>query len=200
MAYTHMVVKYRPHKPDPNRVRITAGVNLIKYPGELTTRTVDLKTSKILWNSVLSTQDAKHMCIDIKNFYLGTPLDRFEYMRIPLTMFPDHVAQKYQLRGKKKNGFIYVEIRKSIYGLPEAGVLANKLLKKRLAPLGYYEMPHTPVLWKHVSRPIVFTLVVDDFGVKYVRKKNADHLIAVFIGKYKISEDWTGSLYCGIDI
>ena len=82
-----MVVDYRPQKPDPNRVRITAGGNIIEYPGELTTRTADLTKSKILWNSVLSTQDTKYMCIDIKNFYLVTPLDIFEYMSIPLTMF-----------------------------------------------------------------------------------------------------------------
>ena len=63
-----------------------------------------------------------------------------------------------------------MEIRKAIYGLPQEGVLANKLLKKRLAPSGYYEIPHTPELWKHVFRPIAFTLVVDDFGVKYVSK------------------------------
>ena len=67
-----------------------------------------------------------------------------------------------------------MEIRKAIYGLPQAGVLANKLLKKRLAPEGYYEMPHTPGMWKHVSRPIAFTLVVDDFAVKYVNKHNAE--------------------------
>ena len=59
-----------------------------------------------------------------------------------------------------------MEIRKAIYGLPQAGVLANKLLKKRLAPAGYYEMPYTPGLWNYMSRPIAFTLVVDDFGVK----------------------------------
>ena len=75
VTYARMVVNYPPQKPDPNRVCITAGGNLINYPGELTTRTADLTTSKILWNSVLITQDAKYMCIDIKNFYLGTPLD-----------------------------------------------------------------------------------------------------------------------------
>ena len=131
-----MVVDYRPQKPDPNQVRITVGGNLIKYPGDLTTRTADLTTSKITWNSVLSTKNAKYMCIDIKN-YLFTPLDRFEYMRIPLSMFPYHVAQKYQLRGKEKNGFIYVEIRKVIYVPPQAGALENKLRKKWLAPSGY---------------------------------------------------------------
>ena len=50
------------------------------YPGELTTRTADLMTSKILWTGVVSTKDAKFAGADITNFYLGTPLDRYEYM------------------------------------------------------------------------------------------------------------------------
>ena len=61
-------------------------------------------------------------------------------------------------------------------------------------------MPHTPGLWKYVYRPIELSLGVDDFGVKYVYKKNAHHLVAALNRKYKISEDWKGSLYCGIDI
>ena len=56
VTYTRIVVDYRPQKDDPNRVRITVGGNLIDYPGELTTRTADLITSKILWNSVLRPQ------------------------------------------------------------------------------------------------------------------------------------------------
>ena len=93
-----------------------------------------------------------------------------------------------------------MEIRKAIYGLPQAGALANNILKKRLAPARYYEMPHTPVLWKHVSHPIAFTLVMDDFSVKYVGKKNDDHFVSALKRKYKISKDWTGRLYCGIDL
>ena len=52
-----MVVDFRPQKENPNRVRITAGRNLITFLDELTTRTADLTVSKILWNSVLSTDD-----------------------------------------------------------------------------------------------------------------------------------------------
>ena len=73
VTYAKIVVEYRPHKEDPNRVRITAGKNLINYPGELTTRTADLTTTKILWNSLLSTENVKYMCIDIKNLPLYTP-------------------------------------------------------------------------------------------------------------------------------
>ena len=74
MTYAQMVVDYLPQKPDPNQVRIMARGNLIKYPRELTTRTADLTTSKILWNSALITQDAKYMCIDIKKLLPWNPI------------------------------------------------------------------------------------------------------------------------------
>ncbi len=70
-----------------------------------------------------------------------------------------------------------------------------------MAPFGYYKCINNPGLWYHVSRPISFTLVVDDFGVKYVRGQHADHLIASIRSTYKkLTEDWTGSLYCGITL
>ena len=79
---------YRPQKDDPNRVRLTAGGNLINYPGELTTRTAELTTSKILWNSVLSTKDAKYMCIDLKNFTSVPPWTAMNTCGFPSPCFP----------------------------------------------------------------------------------------------------------------
>jgi len=102
---------------------------------------------------------------------------------------PQHTIDQYDLNNKAKNGHVYVEIRKAIYGLPQAGTLANKLLKERLPPKGYFDVPHTPGLRKHISRPIESTLVVDDFGVKYAGMKHADHLINALKRDYNISED-----------
>ena len=82
-----------------------------------------------------------------------------------------------------------------MWGLPQAGILANKLLRKRLAPQGYFECKQTPGLWKHATQP---TLVVDDFGVKYLRQEDIDHLINCIRKKYELTEDWDGDLYCGI--
>jgi hypothetical protein len=65
-------------------------------------------------------------------------------------------------------GFVYLEVTKGMYGLPQAGLLANELLEKRLNKHGYHQSKFVPGLWKHKTRPIMFTLVVDDFGVKYV--------------------------------
>jgi hypothetical protein len=200
VTYANIVVDYRPQKSDPNRVRITAGGNLIDYPRELTTRTADLYTAKILWNSVLSTTDSKFMGLDIGSFYLETPLTRYEYMKFPLALFPKYVMEQYNLDKHVHKGFIYVESRKAIYGLPQASILANQLLGKRLAPTGYYKVAHTPGLGRHGSRPIQFSLVVDNFGVKYVGKKHAGHLITTLCKHYKLSEDWEGTLYCGITL
>jgi hypothetical protein len=127
VTYANIVVDYRPQKSDPN---------LINYPGELTTRTADLTTAKILWNSILSTEGAKFMGLNIGSFYLKTPLARYNYMKFPLALFPEHVIAQYDLNTHVHKGFVYVEIQKAIYGLPQAGILANQLLRKRLAPAG----------------------------------------------------------------
>eukprot|EP00804_Cyclotella_cryptica_P020908 CCRYP_009248-RA/>CCRYP_009248-RA protein AED:0.33 eAED:0.26 QI:0/0/0/1/1/1/2/0/567 len=177
VTYARIVVDYRPQKDDPNRVRITVGGNLINYPGEHTTRTADLTTAKILWNSTISTPGARFACADIENMYLQTPMDRYEYMRIKADLIPKAFMDKYKLWDKICNGHVYMEIRRGCYGLPQAGILANKLLKQRLATDGYFELPHAPGLFKHISRPIQFTLVVDDFGIKYIGKEHLDHLL-----------------------
>jgi hypothetical protein len=134
ITYTQVVVDHCPQKADPNQIRITAGGNLINYPGKLTTQTADITTAKLLWNSVLSMPGAKYMCLDIKNFYLSASLDQFEYMRIPFALFPPWIIDQYALKDKVLNGHIYFDMHRAVWGLPQAGILVNKLLKKRLAP------------------------------------------------------------------
>jgi hypothetical protein len=97
-----------------------------------------------------------------------------------------------------EEGYVYVEIQKGMYGLPQAGILAQELLEKRLNEHGYSQSKAVPGLWTHKTRPILFTLVVDDFRVKYVGKEHAMHLISILKQHYEISEDWTGSKYIGI--
>jgi hypothetical protein len=70
-----IVIHHWPQKDDPNQVRITVGGNLIDYPYKLTTQTADMVSSKIMWNSVISTPNTKFGGTDIKNMYLKTPLD-----------------------------------------------------------------------------------------------------------------------------
>ncbi len=80
VTYARVVVDFCPQKADPHCIQITTGGNLINYLGKLSTRTTDLTTSKMMWNSVLSTEGAKYMCLNIKKNYLAALLDRFEYV------------------------------------------------------------------------------------------------------------------------
>jgi hypothetical protein len=87
-----------------------------------------------------------------------------------------------------------------MYGLKQAGLLANQLLQTRLAPCGYYPARNTPGIWLHQTRPILFTLVVDDFAVKYVGKKNAEHLRNALLRTYELTTDWTAMVYSGMNL
>ena len=84
--------------------------------------------------------------------------------------------------------------------LPHTGLIAQEPIKKRLEKHGYNQSKVTPSLWKHNWHPIAFSLVVDDFGVKYARKEHADHFILALKQGYEIDEDWDGTKYCGISL
>jgi hypothetical protein len=193
-------VDYRPQKEEPNRTRLTAGGNLIDYPGDVSTPTADTTTAKMVINSTISTPNAKFMCADIKDFYLGTPMERFEYMQLPLALIPQEIVDEYDLTPLVHKGHVYLKIGQGMYGLPQAGILANQLLTKRLEPQGYYQCRHAPGLWRHKWCPILFSLVVDNFGVKYVGREHVDHLNDGVEKHYAFSKDWEGKLYCGIHI
>jgi hypothetical protein len=200
ITYGKIVCDYKPHKKEKERVRLTVGGDILDYSGDVATSTTDITTFKILINSTLSTEDAAMMMMDIKNYYLGTPLPRFEYMKMLLSRFPEEIVQKYNLNALAVDGWVYIEIRKGMNGLKQAGLLANQLLQTRLAPFGYYPARHTPGLWLHRTRPISFTLVVDDFTVKYVGKQHAEHLRDALLCTYELATDWTATVYSGITL
>ena len=117
-TYLQVVSSYRPQKADPYRIRWTVGGNRIDYPGNITTPTADMTTAKLLINSTISTQDARFMGIDIKDFYLNMPMARSEYMWIPTDMLPPSVMEAYQLHSLVHKGRVLVEIQKGMYDLP----------------------------------------------------------------------------------
>jgi hypothetical protein len=91
-------------------------------------------------------------------------------MRIAIKFIPQEIIDQYNLLPLVSDGHVYIEVQKCMYGLPQAGILANQLLARCLAIHGYHKTKFTPGLWRHVTHPIQFTLVVDDFGVQYVGK------------------------------
>ena len=113
-----------------------------------------------------------------KNFYLNNDLPEPEYMKLHINIIPQEIIDKYALQKIiNDKGWIYLEIVKGVYGLKQAGIIANTELTKHLAKFGYHPVQHTPGLWKHNTRATIFTLVVEDFAIKYASKQDADHLL-----------------------
>jgi hypothetical protein len=153
-----------------------------------------------MFNSVISTANAKFMGIDLKDFYLYSTLDDYKYVRIPVHLIPQEIIDLYQLEDKIIDSHVYAEVRKGMYGLPQAGRLANEQIREFLEPHGYVPCHVTPGLWKDCNSDLMFTLVVDDFGVRYTSRKDVDKLISILQLKYKCTTDWAGERYVGLTL
>ncbi len=201
VTYGHVCVNYRPTKDDPNCTRLTSGGNSVNFPGDCGTPTVDMVTVKLHLNSVISTKGACYCTIDLKDFYLMTPMTRPEYMCMKIKDLPEDFVIMYNLANKATSDrFIYTKIQKGMYGLPQAGILAQELLEQCLNTHGYRQSPITPGLWQQDYWPISFTLCVDDFGIKYVGREHAEHLASILSKHYKCSYNWDGQWYLGMTI
>jgi hypothetical protein len=149
------------------------------------------------------------MTIDLKDFYLFSDLPEYEYVRILIitlippqiiALIPPQIIELYKLQNKIYDGHVYAEVRKVMYGLPQAGKLANDRLHKFLEPHGYIPCDVTPGLWKRNKSDLMFLLVVDNFGVRYTNPQEVDRLIAVLKKENKCTIDWEGERYVELTI
>ena len=156
---------------------------------------------KLMLNSIIATLQAKSMTIDLKDFYLSTPMSQYKYSRMKLDLFPLDVINEYGLLSNvDTNGNVFCEVKWSMYGLPHAGILAQELLTEQLPKAGYTHSATTPGYWKHQRQPLSFTLVVNDFGVKCINQTDAEHLPVVLKNDYEYVTDWNGTCYFGLTI
>eukprot|EP01035_Chromulina_nebulosa_P069550 gene69550-biopygen40254 len=155
------------------RIRGTAGGDRINYDGPTKANTAAMSTVKILLQSVVS-DDAKFMTLDIKDFYLMTSLPRPEYIRVPLKFLSHKILDQHNLHQYLHNNSVLFEVTKSMYGLPHAGKIAQDVLIERRI-----------CLFRHATNGVVFTLVVDDFGVKFKDLAGTEDLIRCLQLYYK---------------
>ncbi len=87
-----------------------------------------------------------------------------------------------------------------MYGLPQARIIAQELLQERLAKVGYHQSKIVPGLWTHKIRNTCFTLVVDNFAIKYTKMEDAKHLINALQKDYTITVNWDTTKYIGLTI
>ena len=191
-----------PSSPKTHRVCLTVGGNKLDYEENSSSPAVSLLDTKILLNSVISdtNKGTRYWTVDMKNFYLNNPMKTYRYIKIPIHFFMDEILQECNINKIVHKGYVYVDIRKCIYGLKEASILAYTALVNQLEPFGYYPVWYTPGLWRYKTTNMLFTSAVDDFGIKFYKKFHAKHLFKALCMKYEISVDWTGNHYYGLTI
>jgi hypothetical protein len=155
VTYGQFVCTERPKKTKTSCTWFTVGGNHINYPGAVATPSAEMLVAKLLFNSTISTRGARFMTMDTSNFYLNSPLPRPEFIYIKLSNIPEEIIVEYMLCEKAtSNGSIYIMAIKGMYGLPQAGLIANKLLESRLNKHGYQQSKLVPGLWRHDTCPI----------------------------------------------
>ncbi len=196
ITYGSFSCDYKPNKEEKERTQLTAGGDRINYPEDVGTPTADMTLVQILLNSVISTKGAKCVMLDLKDFYLNTPMKRYKYMRLKISDISKEIIQEYKLHQiEMEDVYAYCEICKGMYGLPQAGIIAQELLEERLAKVGYHQSKIIPSLWTHVTKKICFTLVVENFAIKYTNMDDAKHLINVLKKDYTVPVDWDATKY-----
>ena len=203
VTYATFVCDYRPLKEEVYRIRITVGGDRLSYHEDAGSPAANLLETKIILNSTISDahKGARFMTADIKDHFLATPMRDPEYMRVKIKYFPPDIIQRYHLNEKVTNtGWVYIKIKKGMPGLKQAALLAYEHLKNSLAPYGYYPIQGTVGLWKHQTRPTKFCLCVDDFGIKFWSKEDAQHLCNAIGATFKYTVDPHGTHYCGLNL
>ena len=99
-TYLNPVCDYRPKKDDPHRVRMTVGGDKLPYPYDASSPAAGLTDAKLIFNSTISTENAKFMTIDIKDFFLNNPMQYYEYAHVPVQWIPTYIMEKYNLNKK----------------------------------------------------------------------------------------------------
>ena len=179
VPYLHYTVDIRPEKSKIHQTRITAGGNRLDYHGNVSMHTTSMETIKTHWNSVVSTPNARYCTGDISNMYLCLMHDDTEYVRFPVQLILHNFIAHYKLQSLIRNGYVYdTRIKKAGYGLKKSGKISHDDLVAYLKTFGYHKAPRTEGLFLHDTQEISFTLVVDDFGIKYTNKSDVNHLIA----------------------
>jgi hypothetical protein len=126
----------------------------------------------VLLNSVISDPQANWLTTDICDYYLlGTPMDTTEFMRVPVKYISEAIMLKHQLAGLVHNNAVIMQLNKKEFMVLNRRDGSPKRPVAHLAERGYEQTEHTPCIFKHITNSVTFTLVVDDFGVKYIRQE-----------------------------
>ena len=207
-TYYNRVVKEKLDASRPTgvkrRVRGTAGGDRVSVPYSCSSATASLPCVKLMFNAVVSEAESRFGTLDLTDYYLGSDLPHPESIKIFVATFPpallaDLGLTPYIKTDSKGRPYIFFDIVKTMYGLPQAGLLSQLQLVSLLYEYGYHQTS-TPMLFRHESRDVTFCLVVDDFGVKYSKVADLEHLVDCLSQLYHVKSHPTGTNYLGFTV
>ena len=181
------------------RVRATIRGDQIRYEGEKSAWTVAQPIVKLFLSAAV-TEVADVATCDISDFYLNSKLPRSEWMRVHRSQLPNATINKYKLEPLFDNDYVYCRVDQTIYGLPQAGKLAQDRLVEHLAKFGFKMADHTDCLFSHESRKISFLLYVDDFLIKFKQEADLEFLFSTLRQLYEIKTDRQAKKFLGISL
>ena len=131
----------------------------LNYPYDAGSPTANLIETKVILNSTIS--DARHgarfMSDDIKDYFLATTMVRAAFMKVHSRHIPEDIMRKYELHNKfTSDGYVYIHIKKGMYGVKQAAILPYEHLNAALDPHVYTPITSTVCLWKNNTRPKTF--------------------------------------------
>lgn len=202
ITYTTFTCNHHSLKLEPWHIQLVVGRDKLPYSEDVGSPATDLLETKLLFNSVIS--DAKHgarfMSLDLKDMFLMTPMENPKYMKVPYKYFPHNICCCYDLDNLLHRGYIYIKIKRGMYGLKQGAELAYEHLSGLLNQAGYHPILGSMGMWTHSTHQILFNLCIDDFGVKYYNKEDVHHLIDTIQQKYQCKCDWEGKHFLGFTL
>ena len=139
VTYASFVCDYRPLKREQHRVRIVVGGDKSSYPSDAASPATDLLETKVIIKSVISDahKGARFLSADLKDYFLATPMNRSEYMKIAIKRIPEDIIEQYNLLKKvDAAGYVCIKIKRGMYGLKQAAFLAYNHLVDTLESYG----------------------------------------------------------------
>ena len=157
--------------------------------------------NKVMWNSVISTPGTKYLCADIKHFILNPTWQVRIHENANQAHPPSiHWFLWFDTQGKK--GLSSHENPKGNVWVTPIGhsIELEQVIERATFGTRLLQVATHTSLFTYTTRPIWFTLFVDNVGIKYSRKEHANHLLKFLREHYSVEVDWNGVLYCRITL
>ena len=162
--------------------------DILTYLDDVGSPATNILETKVLLNITISDakKGVRFMTEYIQHYFLATPMARPEFMKVRYKHIPDNIRFQYKLHDKlSSQDYIYIRINKGMYGLKKSAILAYENLKQSLTPHSYVPIIGTAGICAKKTHPTKFCLCVDNFGIKYFNKIDAQHLLDTIGQIYK---------------